>query len=118
MARIAAIAAAVAFVAGCAGEPSSRYDGAYELSSTPAKGYEGVCPTDRITVRVVGGKLDFTVHPPDEWHGYVDGEGYFHGQGGYGERTFKLTDGIMVPGQIAPYTPQVCQYLYRFAPVR
>src|SRR5271170_3035986 len=73
----------VAILAGCAqpsAAPSSRYDGIYDLSSTASIGLAQYCASDEQTVTIRDGRLDFTVHQPDEWHGFVDENGYFHGQ--------------------------------------
>jgi hypothetical protein len=122
MARLALIFAVAVLATSCAGpsgSPGSRYDGVYELTSTPTKDYESVCPTDQLKVRVVDGRLNFTVHPPDEWRGYIDSDGYFHGESAYGARTFKLTEGIRVPGDVQRSTLQEgCEYFYKFTPVR
>ena len=113
--RLAAVCL-LAVLSACAGAPSSRYDGDYRLSSTPAAGYEQSCPTDELKVTVSGGRLDFSVHPPDTWHGYVDDNGYFHGESAYGARDFKLTEGmgVMAPGQVGSGIDQSCHYDYRF----
>jgi hypothetical protein len=77
-----------------------------------------VCRTDRLKIRVVDGRLNFTVHPPDEWRGYIDRDGYFHGESAYGARTFKLTEGVVVPGEVGLGLFRGCEYHYQFTPVR
>jgi hypothetical protein len=117
--RKLAVLSLLAIAAGCvqpSAAPSPRYDGIYNLSSTPAADLAEYCGSDELRVTIRDGQLDFTVHPPDEWHGFVDENGYFHGKSAYGERVFKLLDGISVPG-IAGHDGQRCQYNYRFTPI-
>jgi len=109
-----------AMLAGCAqlsAAPSPRYDGIYDLSSTAAAGLAQYCASDKLRITIRDGQLNFTVHPPDEWHGFVDENGYFYGQSAYGARGFKLLDGFSVPG-IVGHDDQQCRYDYRFTPIR
>jgi len=118
--RRAAIILSV-ILAGCAqlsAGPSSRYDGQYELTSTAAAGLAQYCPSQTLNVIVADGRLDFTVHPPDAWHGFIDANGYFHGESGLGAREFKLLDGFSVPDVVGNGSYPECQYRYRFKPVR
>jgi hypothetical protein len=118
--RKLAILSLSAILAGCAqlsAAPSPRYDGIYDLSSTAATGLAQYCASDDLRVAIRDGQLDFTVHSPNEWHGFVDQNGYFHGQSAYGARVFKLLDGVTVPG-IVGHDDQRCQYDYRFTPIR
>ena len=115
LSRILVVALALTGCADLSASPSSRYDGVYELSSKPVAGYESVCPSDKLTVAVVDGRLTFTVHPPDEWRGFIDRDGYFHGESAYGTRSFKLTDGVDVPGAFSRNAYEGCQYHYQFA---
>jgi hypothetical protein len=108
--------ALLVILAGCAelsAAPSSRYDGVYELSATTTPDLAPFCAPDKVKVTIRDGRLDFTVHPPDGWHGFVDQNGYFHGESAFGAREFKLLDGISVSG-IAGDDVQRCEYRYRF----
>jgi hypothetical protein len=106
------------WLAGCADidpTPSSNYDGVYELMATPLSvSSEEACAPFMEKVVVRNGRLAFTTHGVNRWQGVVDADGVWHGESAFGGRTFRLADGIDVPGVIGMSSDDWCQWRYRF----
>jgi hypothetical protein len=112
-----AVLSLVVWLSGCGDidpTPSPNYDGTYELMATPMSPPDQGCAPFTENVVVRGGRLAFTTHGVNMWRGVVDADGVWHGESAYGGRTFKLADGLDVPGVVGQTSAYWCQWHYGF----